>query len=75
MIFVVVGGVSHLQKGIFEIGTSMKVACPSAVPPDSALQQMGTHKVLGRGWPSAERTRALRARVLIGRWPAAELGS
>jgi hypothetical protein len=45
------------------------------LPPNSALQRAGTHKVLGRGRPSAERTRALRARVLI-RWrAAAELGS
>jgi hypothetical protein len=43
--------------------------------PNSALQRAGTHKVLGRGRPSAERTRALRARVLI-RWrAAAELDS
>jgi hypothetical protein len=43
--------------------------------PNSALQRAGTHKVLGRGRPSAESTRALRARVLSGRRAAAELGS
>jgi hypothetical protein len=43
--------------------------------PNSALQRTGTHKVLGRGRPSQERTRALRARVLIGWRAAAELGS
>jgi hypothetical protein len=43
--------------------------------PNSALQRTVTHKVLGRGRPRQERTRALRARVLI-RWrAAAELGS
>jgi hypothetical protein len=42
---------------------------------NSALQRTGTQEVLGRGRPSAERTRALRARVLT-RWrAAAELGS
>jgi hypothetical protein len=45
------------------------------VSPNSALQRSGTHKVLGRGRSSAERTRTLRARVLT-RWrAAAELGS
>jgi hypothetical protein len=41
--------------------------------PNKSLQRAGTHKVLGRGRPSAERTRALHARVLIGRRAAAEL--
>jgi len=41
--------------------------------PNKSLQRSGTHKVLGRGRPSAERTRALRARVLKGRRAAAEL--
>jgi hypothetical protein len=42
--------------------------------PNKSLQRSGTHKVLGRGRPSAESTRALRARVLKGRRAAAELG-
>ncbi len=44
-----------------------------AVSPNKSLQRSGTHKLLGRGRPSAERTRALRARVLEGRRAAAEL--
>jgi hypothetical protein len=43
------------------------------VRPNKSLQRSGTHKVLGRGRPSAESTRALRARVLRGRRAAAEL--
>jgi hypothetical protein len=46
---------------------------PRRRPPNKSLQRSGTHKVLGRGRPSAERTRALRARVLKGRRAAAEL--
>jgi hypothetical protein len=42
-------------------------------PPNKSLQRSGTHKLLGRGRPSRERTRALRARVLRGRRAAAEL--
>jgi hypothetical protein len=42
--------------------------------PNKSLQRSGTHKVLGRGRPSAESTRALRARVLRWRRAAAELG-
>jgi hypothetical protein len=42
--------------------------------PNKSLRRSGTHKVLGRGRPSAERTRALRARVLKWRRAAAELG-
>jgi hypothetical protein len=42
--------------------------------PNKSLQRSGTHKVLGRGRPSLERTRALRARVLKGRRAVAELG-
>jgi hypothetical protein len=41
--------------------------------PNKSLQRSGRHKVLGRGRPGAERTRALRARVLRGRRSAAEL--
>jgi hypothetical protein len=41
--------------------------------PNKSLQRSGTHKVLGRGRPSVESTRALRARVLRGRRAAAEL--
>jgi len=41
--------------------------------PNKSLQRTVTHKLLGRGRPSAERTRALRARVLRGRRAAAEL--
>jgi hypothetical protein len=44
-----------------------------AQPPNKSLQRAVTDKVLGRGRPSAERTRALRARVLKGRRAAAEL--
>jgi hypothetical protein len=42
--------------------------------PNKSLQRSGTHKVLGRGRPSLERTRALRARVLKGQRAVAELG-
>jgi hypothetical protein len=42
--------------------------------PNKSLQRSGTHKLLGRGRPSAERTRALRARVLRCQRAAAELG-
>jgi hypothetical protein len=46
-----------------------------AVPPNSALQRSGTHKVLGRGRPSLPRGLLPRARVLM-RWrAAAELDS
>ncbi len=41
--------------------------------PNKSLQRSGTHMVLGHGRPSAESTRALRARVLEGRRAAAEL--
>jgi hypothetical protein len=41
--------------------------------PNKSLQRSVSHKVLGRGRPSVERTRALRARVLEGRRAAAEL--
>jgi hypothetical protein len=41
--------------------------------PNKSLQRSGTHKVLGRGRPSRERTRARRARVLRWRRAAAEL--
>ncbi len=41
--------------------------------PNKSLQRSGTHKVLGRGRPSQERTRALRARVPKGRRAVAEL--
>jgi hypothetical protein len=45
------------------------------MPPNSALQRSGTHKVLGRGRPSPAHSLLPRARVLI-RWrAAAELGS
>jgi hypothetical protein len=46
---------------------------PHNVPPKKSLQRAVTDKVLGRGRPSAERTRALRARVLKTRLAAAEL--
>jgi hypothetical protein len=49
----------------------MKNRCTPS--PNKSLQRSGTYKVLGRGRPSAERTRAPRARVLIGRRAAAEL--
>jgi hypothetical protein len=45
----------------------------TAQAPNKSLQRAGTHKVLGRGRPSREATRALRARVLKGRRAAAEL--
>ena len=41
--------------------------------PNKSLQRSGTHKVLGRGRPSAKRIRALRARVLKWQRAAAEL--
>jgi hypothetical protein len=41
--------------------------------PNKSLQRSGTHKLLGRGRPSAGSTRALRARVLKCRRAAAEL--
>jgi hypothetical protein len=45
------------------------------LPPNSALQRAGTHKVLGRGRPKPAQGLLPRARVLI-RWrAAAELGS
>jgi hypothetical protein len=48
---------------------------PTTVPPNQALQRAGTHKVLDRGRPSQERTRALaRPRAETPR-PVAELGS
>jgi hypothetical protein len=52
---------------------------PSAVdpgmPPNKSLQRSGTHKVLGRGRPSAETAHGhWRARVLKGRRAVAELG-
>jgi hypothetical protein len=40
---------------------------------NKTLQRSGTHKVLGRGRPSAQSTRRLRARVLKGRRAVAEL--
>jgi len=44
--------------------------------PNSALQRAGTHKVLGRGRPSHSGSYGRwRARVLMGRLAAAELGS
>jgi hypothetical protein len=43
------------------------------VSPNKSLQRAWTHKVLGRGRPTREATRALRARVLKGRRAAAEL--
>jgi hypothetical protein len=43
------------------------------VAPNKSLQRAVTDKVLGRGRPSAERTRALRARVLKRQRAAAEL--
>jgi hypothetical protein len=51
----------------------MKEKSASHLSPNKSLQRSGTHKVLGRGRPSAESTRALRARVLRGRRAAAEL--
>jgi hypothetical protein len=45
------------------------------MPPNSALQRTGMHKVLGRGRARVLRLSASRARVLM-RWrAAAELGS
>jgi hypothetical protein len=46
---------------------------PISRAPNKSLQRTVDHKVLGRGRPSAESTRALRARVLKGRRAAAEL--
>jgi hypothetical protein len=50
-----------------------RVPVAGVVSPNNSLQRSWRHKVLGRGRPSAERTRALRARVLRGRRAAAEL--
>jgi hypothetical protein len=45
------------------------------MPPNKSLQRSGSHKVLGRGRPSAETAHGhWRARVLIGRRAVAELG-
>jgi hypothetical protein len=47
----------------------------AAVSPNKSLQRSGTHKVLGRGRPSAEIARGhWRARVRKGRRAVAELG-
>lgn len=46
----------------------------SRMPPDSALQRTGTHKVLGRQRPNPARNLAPRAREPIGRRVVAELG-
>ncbi len=47
----------------------------STLSPNKSLQRSGTHKVLGRGRPSAEIAHERwRARVLKGRRAAAELG-
>jgi hypothetical protein len=56
--------------------TNQEETCDTSSPlsPNKSLQRSGTHKLLGRGRPSAERTRALCARVLRGRRAAAELG-
>jgi hypothetical protein len=35
-----------------------KSPCPASMSPNKSLQRSGTHKVLGRGRPSAESTRA-----------------
>jgi hypothetical protein len=50
-----------------------RTCTPKPLSPNKSLQRSVMHKVLGRGRPSAERTRALRARVLRGRRAAAEL--
>jgi len=52
---------------------NMNKISASHASPNKSLQRSGTDKVLGRGRPSAESTRALRARVLIWRRAAAEL--
>ena len=53
---------------------SMNSECMAQrLAPNKSLQRTADHKVLGRGRPSAESTRALRARVLRGRRAAAEL--
>jgi hypothetical protein len=55
--------------------TEEKIGVTSTVPPNSALQRSGTRKVLGRGRPASCAYGRWRARVLIGRRAAAELGS
>jgi hypothetical protein len=55
------------------LGSALQEPRLASLSPNKSLQRAGTHKVLGRGRPSAERTRALRARVLRGRRAAAEL--
>jgi len=52
----------------------MKPHLGKAPSPDKSLQRPGAHKVPGRGRPSREHTRALRARVLKWRCAAAEVG-
>jgi hypothetical protein len=47
----------------------------TAVPPNSALQRTGIHKVLGRGRARLLRASASRARVLNCRRAVSELGS
>jgi hypothetical protein len=41
---------------------------------DKPLQRSGVDKVLGRGRGEAVLDQVLRARVLVGQWPAAERG-
>jgi hypothetical protein len=61
------GVVDHLQLVYMHLRGWCNLA------PNKSLQRAVTDKVLGRGRPSAERTRALRARVLLSRRAAAEL--
>lgn len=43
-----------------------------SLPPNNPLQRSGVDKVLGRGRERAASRQVLRARVLMGQWPAAE---
>jgi hypothetical protein len=65
--------VGHPESSMSSLRSVLPRGPWGAVSPNKSLQRSGTHKVLGRGRPSAERTRALRARVLKGRRAAAEL--
>jgi len=44
------------------------------MPPNKPLQRSGLDKVPGRGRGGGVLEQVLRARVLIGQWPAAERG-
>jgi hypothetical protein len=49
-------------------------ASGEAMTPNNPLPRSGVDKVLGRGRGRAASKQVMRARVLIGQWPAAERG-